>query len=156
MPLDPRTNWVFRVTPVRTGPALLQARRRSLFALAVAPMWLCSAALFVSIWPWRAAAGHLLLLGLYGTAVAELCLHGTQKLPFTCSYLPGKTRFHLTFWWCISLIVALVEKGAQFERQALEGPAAYGTIVAALAVVAGGARWYNRTAGGSRECRGAI
>jgi hypothetical protein len=43
MPLDLRANWVFRVTPVRTGPALLQARRRSLFALAVAPMWLCSA-----------------------------------------------------------------------------------------------------------------
>jgi len=143
MPLDLRANWVFRITPVRGGAQLLHARRRSLLVLSLVPAWITAAAIFLSVWPWRAAAAHFAILGLLGTVVAELCLSGTQKLPFTCSYLPGKTRFHMTFWACISLIVALVEKGAEFERRALDDPASFALIVVTLATAAAAARWFN-------------
>jgi hypothetical protein len=42
---------------------------------------------------WQSAAGHLLVLGLSGSILPELCLTGPQKLPFTCSYLAGKSQF---------------------------------------------------------------
>jgi len=44
--------------------------------------------------------------------MGEFCLQGMQKIPFTCSYLPGKSNFHVTFWMCIGYIFALVAKGA--------------------------------------------
>ena len=86
VPLALWANWIFRLTEVRGVPEYLVAIRRPLFVLAVAPLWTASAALFLSIWPWRTAAGHLVVLGLWETILAYLCLHGFQKIPFTCSY----------------------------------------------------------------------
>jgi len=136
MPLDLRANWVFRVTPVRGGPPCLMARRRSLFVLSVVPAWAGSAAVFVWLWPWRPAAGHLVILGLLGTILVELLLGGMQKIPFTCSYLPGKSNFHMTFWLCIGAILAAVAKSADMERHALESPARLAAVLAVLGIAA--------------------
>jgi hypothetical protein len=136
MPLDLRANWIFRVTPLRGGLECLAARRRALYALGVAPVWTASAALFLWLWPWRPAAGHLVVLGLAGVILAELCLAGTQKIPFACSYLPGKSNFHMTFLLCIGLLVVLILHAAEWERQALNDPAHYAMLIVILAVAA--------------------
>jgi hypothetical protein len=137
LPLDPRANWVFRITPVRGGPDCLAARRRAFLVLSVAPVWVGSAAVFLSIWPWRPAAGHLMVLGLLGLILADYCLRGIQKIPFTCSYLPGKSNFHITFWLCIALLMAVIMKGAQWEGQALQGAGSYAAMLVVLAIAAG-------------------
>jgi hypothetical protein len=58
---------------------------------------------------------------LLAVAVAELCLHGTQKLPFTCSYLPGKSNFNISFLLCSMMAYighrASVRGGAGVLRQ---------------------------------------
>jgi hypothetical protein len=136
MPLDLRANWIFRVTPVRGGPEGLVAQRRALYALSLVPVWAGSAVLFLSLWPWRAAVGHLIVLGLLGMTIADLSLHGVQKLPFTCSYLPGKSKFHLAFILCMALLLLLIFKAADWERLALGNPAAYAAMLAILAIVA--------------------
>jgi CubicO group peptidase (beta-lactamase class C family) len=146
LPIDLRANWIFRVVPLGRGPACLTARRRALYALSVAPVWVASALLFFSIAPWRFAAEHLAIVGLLSIILAELCLSGDQRIPFTCSYLPGKSKLHVTFWLCVGLIVALIKKAAEFERQALEEPRHYALLVGALAVVAILARWRNAAA----------
>ena len=81
MPLELRANWIFRVTAVRGTADYLAAGRRPLFVLAVAPVWLASAALLFSIWPWRAVVEHLAVLGLWGMILAYLSLYGFQKIP---------------------------------------------------------------------------
>ena len=113
MPLELRANWIFRVMPPPGVPRCLAASRRALYGLAVTPVWAVLAALFFWIWPWRAAAGHLLVLGLLGMIVAELCLHGFQKIPFTCSYLPGKSYFHMAV-----LVICGVDVSYQQRRRA--------------------------------------
>ena len=104
---------------VRGAPEYLAAIRRPLFVLAVVPVWVASAALFLSIWPWRPVAGHLVLLGLWGMILAYICLHGFQKIPFTCSYLPGKSYFHMAFLAGLGLLY-LILKAVEFERRGLE------------------------------------
>jgi hypothetical protein len=86
MPIDLRANWVFRMMPIGGGEAHRAGVRRTLFALAVVPAWLASAPVFLWMWPWRQAAGHLAALGLIGMILAELCLQSFRKIPFTCSY----------------------------------------------------------------------
>jgi CubicO group peptidase (beta-lactamase class C family) len=141
MPLDLRANWIFRVTPVPGGPQCLVARRRALRGLSLIPLWAGSAVLFFSLWPWRAAAGHLIVLGLLGIIVTELCLHGTQKIPFTCSYLPGKSSFHLAFFASLGLLLLLIFKAADWERLALGNPAGYLSMLGILAIAVALARW---------------
>lgn len=141
LPADLRANWIFRILPVQGGPACFTARRRALYAISVIPVLGGSAALFLSTWPWRPAVQHLVVLALLGIIVAELCLLGTQKIPFTCSYLPGKSNFNITFLISVSLIFTGLAKVAQVERNAFDDPVSYAAIVAVLAVLAIAARW---------------
>ena len=141
MPLDLRANWAFRITPVRGGPRCLSARRRSLFVLSVVPVWAGSAVVFLWIWPWRPTVGHLAILGLLGTILVELSLGGIQKIPFTCSYLPGKSNFHITFWLSIGAALGAVAKCADIERLAIENPVRLSAVLVILGIAAVLARW---------------
>jgi hypothetical protein len=98
------------------------------------------AALFFSIWPWRAAAAHLVVLVLLGTIVSELSLRHFQKIPFTCSYLPGKSYFHIAALTFLGFVYRL-NKGAALERSALDDPARYTAVVVFLVVTLGALRW---------------
>ncbi len=120
LPIDMRANWIFRITPIPAGPGCMVARRRALYALSVVPVCLGSAALLLSVWPWQAAAKHVVVLALLGSAVAELCLHGTQKLPFTCSYLPGKSNFNITLLLCVMVVLPALAQVAQLERESFD------------------------------------
>jgi CubicO group peptidase (beta-lactamase class C family) len=141
LPLDLRANWIFRVTPVRGGLACLKARRRALTALAAGPFWLAAAVFFFATWTWRAAAIHLTVLALLAAILAEVCLYGIQKIPFTCSYLPGKTNFHMTFWWCVAGLIALIERGTELELRAIGSGAACAAVLVVMVGLAAAARW---------------
>jgi hypothetical protein len=141
LPADMRANWIFRIAPAPAGPGCMAARRRALYALSVLPVCLGAAALLFSIWPWQAAAKHVSILILLGTAMAEICLHGAQKLPFACSYLPGKSNVNVTFVISAMLILPWIVQAARLEREAFQNAAGYAGIVGVLAAVAIGARW---------------
>ena len=134
MPLDLKANWIFRIAPVRGGIDCLRARRRAMLACGLFPVWFASAALLFLIWPWRAAAAHLIIVGLLGGITAEICLLGFQKIPFTCSYLPGKTNIHVTFLFSVLIMLQLLAFCAGLERQAIDRPLTCTALVAGLAV----------------------
>jgi CubicO group peptidase (beta-lactamase class C family) len=135
LPLDLRANWIFRVMPFAAGRGCCRGRRRALFALSIAPALALSAAL-VSPWPWRPAAAHLAVLALLGIAVAEFSWEGVQKIPFTCSYLPGKSKLHLMFWVWIFLLISLITGAALNEHRALENPLGTAGLLAAVGIAA--------------------
>jgi hypothetical protein len=151
LPLELRANWAFRIMPLRGAPPCLAAARRALLVLAVTPVWCASAALFLTIWPWREAVGHLVALSLLGLAVAEACLLGFQKIPFTCSYLPGKSRIHLKFLLYLGMFILLTNTAAEFEVQALHDPVRYVLVLTVLAAALLGLRWRNESEARSEE-----
>jgi hypothetical protein len=135
MPLDLRANWMFQVTSVRPTAEYLAAIRRPLFVLSVGPVWLASATVLLWAWPWRPVLGHLLILGLWGTILAFVSLYGFHKIPFTCSYLPGKSRVNLMFVAAGGLLYA-IGFGIAAELRALRDPAAYVELVGFLSAAA--------------------
>jgi hypothetical protein len=135
LPLELRANWIFRMMPLRSGEPLLAGTRRSLFMLAVAPVLTASALTFLFLWNWLPAVGHLLVLLLFGIILAEVCLLGFRKIPFTCSYLPGKSYAHMVI--LASLVPPmLLSSGAEYEWNFLQHPARYVTLLAALCLIA--------------------
>jgi len=141
LPMDLRANWIFRITPFPGGPGCMIARRRVLYILSVVPVCLVAAALLFSIWPWQAAAKHLAALILLGSILAELALHGMQKLPFTCSYLPGKSNFNITFLLFGLLIFIVIIGAAQLERDSFDYWPGYAAIIGLLMTLAICVRW---------------
>jgi CubicO group peptidase (beta-lactamase class C family) len=133
LPRDLRSNWIFRITPVEGGAPCVNARRRALAALSVVPVWTAAAALFLIIWPWASAVGHLIVLALFGMVLVEISLqHGVQKIPFTCAYLPGKSTIHATLWLGLLVLLPLTAKGAEIELRALQDAGSYATMLAVL------------------------
>jgi CubicO group peptidase (beta-lactamase class C family) len=143
MPLDLRSNWVFRVTPFRAGTECLKARRRAFLVLAVGPVWIIFTVVLFWLWPARYAAGHSAVLGLIGLILVEICLHGAHKIPFTCSYLPGKANFSVTVLLCSMVVYPAITEGALQEIRALETVTGTAILVAALAAIWLVTRWHS-------------
>jgi CubicO group peptidase (beta-lactamase class C family) len=150
IPLDLRGNWIFRVTAARRVPECLAASRRSLLLLSAAPVWIASAGFCFWLWPWRAAAGHLAILALMALILGELCLHGFHKIPFTCSYLPGRSQVHLAILGALVLIWFIV-LSIQYERKALDEPALFVPAFIGLVVVWACLRWRTTAHASSEE-----
>jgi hypothetical protein len=140
LPLEVRANWIFQVTPVPAGPRTLAAVRRAFYVLGLAPVLLGSGALFLSLWPWPAAVGHLAVLWLLGIALTEVSLSSFPKIPYTCSYLPGKSQTNMVVLGFLG-VVFLIMKGAEFERTALGDSRMFAAMIATFGIAALVARW---------------
>jgi CubicO group peptidase (beta-lactamase class C family) len=140
MPMDLRANWLFRTAPGLPAAEYLAAARRSLLALSVAPLWIGSAVLCFSLWPWRQAAEHVVALGLFGMILADACTYAFRKIPFTCSYLPGKSQVHLVILAAAGLLYFSLF-AVRYERDVLSSGPATAALLATLAVAAAVLRW---------------
>ena len=131
LPLDLRANWIFRVIGTGLDWRLWPPAGVRCFCSSVAPVWLVTAVACLWLWPGRQNAAHLVVLGLFGMIVADICLLGFRKIPFTCSYLPGKSRVHMAF--LVALGVLLMGPDAATARTArAAGDRQYGVDAGAV------------------------
>jgi hypothetical protein len=119
LPISLNANWVLRITQLRPTPEYTAATRTSLILLSVAPLVGATAILSCIFRPLHQVAAHLLILLLIGCVLAEVCLLGFYKVPFTCSYLPGKSNVQFVFWGFLVLFVPLAIKFASLEQFAV-------------------------------------
>jgi hypothetical protein len=140
IPISLSANWIIRVTQVRPSSAYREAVRFSWIALGVTPIWLLVAGLLLTISPSWQVFGHLVVLFVLGTLLVELCLLSFPKIPFTCSYLPGKANIHIAFWSGLVLLFQSVSTGARFESRVLNRPWNYGLMILLLAISLAGLR----------------
>ncbi len=90
IPLDLRSNWVFRMTEDEAGRAEVAAANvRAVWALAVAlPVALIGPLQWWVLGP--SAFGVLIVEMSIGWLLVEWTMADWQRIPFTCAYLPGK------------------------------------------------------------------
>ena len=91
------------------------------------------------------------MLGL-GILLVDLCLSTFPKVPFTCSYLPGKAQIHFVFWGALILFLRfLLDKAALLEGRLLNRP--YGCLLMILVVASAalGMRYLSRSRAASTE-----
>jgi len=147
MPRDLQSNWIFRVTGSRDAAQFVSARRWALVIVSVVPVCAIWAAALWWLWPWQAALVHLVALGVLGMILVEVALAGALKIPCTCSYLPGKSHVNLVVCAAALVLLPLVVKAATFERDVLQDPGSYATMLGALCLIWFGVRrsvaWMN-------------
>ncbi|MGC9951817.1 MAG: hypothetical protein ABSF64_36185 [Bryobacteraceae bacterium] len=145
IPVEVRANWLFRLTDPIGGGAYLAATRKTLLWLAVAPVVAVAAPIYMAVWPWPRALGHAGFLAAFGLLIVELALTGFAKVPFTCSYLPGKANLKIMFGVYWGLLIIVSELVTDVEQAGLRDRAAYAwlmgiTLLAWLAAAYRG-RW---------------
>ena len=144
LPISLTANWVLRITQLCSSQKYIAATRRSQLLFVVLPVWLVSACLSLSFRPWHQVAEHLAVLALLGLVFAELSLIGFYKVPFTCSYLPGKSNIQVAFWGLVVVLLVLTVAFAPFEQRALSDPFLYVGLFIVLSAAACGLWAFNR------------
>lgn len=89
----------------------------------------------------RDVAANWIILGLPAAILVELCLSGTQGIPFACAYVPGRSRSHVSTPIAMVMLLLLSLVVADFERRALLDATRYAAAVGLLALVWIAARW---------------
>ena len=102
IPVEPKANWPFRLREPPQRHQVIAGVRSAMIRSCVLPIAI-AAGLSVGIpWTARLGAAHALFCLLMGTLLVELLLIGMCKVPFTCTYFPGKAR--LTTLWPAYLV----------------------------------------------------
>src|SRR5438874_1278843 len=135
------SNWIFRVTAVQSPARYFFAVRKSLYSLAAFPILTVSAVFLLAIWPGRPVLLHILVLVTVAVIVVEKSLHGFRKIPFACSYLPGKANLNVTLGCYAAVILFAAHQGGSLEFWAMERPVRYVVLLAILLVWAIRARY---------------
>jgi hypothetical protein len=140
LPLELRANWIFRAVGVQDPAEIHIASRRALLLLSVVPVWLVSAVACFRLWQWPQASAHLVVLGLMGIVLVDIALYDFRKIPFACSYLPGKSQVHMVVI-AVVLLMTLVPQSVIFEQQALLNTGATAEMLVLIALTAVGVKW---------------
>lgn len=138
LPVSLRANWVLQVTQLHAAEDYAAATRRAVLVMATIPMWLTAAGLSLFYRPWQLAGEHLVVLALAGSIMTDAVLIGSEKIPFACSYLPGKTNVQYLFWAIVVGLTPLAMSFSSYELSVLDDPLRYRALLGVMLIVAGG------------------
>jgi hypothetical protein len=138
IPISLKANWVMQMTQVRPERCYRRATRVSWLLMTVLPLITVLGGLLLSLYPRRPASLHLGLLLALGLLTVELCLMTFAKVPFACSYLPGKANLHFVFWASLFATVALLRQGIKSESDMLLRPWPFLALIASVLLTAAG------------------
>jgi hypothetical protein len=150
LPIDLRANWVFRMTddeairvdPIAAGVRMVLAVGVALPIALVAPLqwWLLG---------WRTLQ-LALLEGLFGWLLVEVLMREWRRIPFTCTYIPGKGFVpHMFVKGILAYLLFTSVADAVLQRSSTSAPATAVAVLVlgALAWVLAGSRKRQATMG---------
>jgi hypothetical protein len=151
LPVSLKANWVLQVTQLSSPERYIAATRCAMLVLATIPVWLGAAGLALCYRPWHQVFEHLLILALVGFIMTDAALIGVSKIPFACSYLPGKSNVQYMFWAFAAGFTPLAMSFSRYEQSVLDNPLSYAALVAILVAAAAELWLFNR-----RRARSAV
>ena len=95
LPDSVRANWIFQITDREGSGAWLRAMERFVYC-AIAPIFVAALPAAIAILGWTRALAATVLTSFCALLWFELLFRRWRKLPFTCSYLPGKQPVFMT------------------------------------------------------------
>ncbi len=136
LPVALRANWIFRLTAVHPPGAYFSAVRKSLVAVTVLPVWLACGAVYFLLWPARPAAQHMLVLAIAAAFLVHRSLDQFRKIPFACSYLPGKSNLHVKLGVYGLAFLATASFSVQMEYFSMSHPRRFAIFCFLLSLAA--------------------
>jgi hypothetical protein len=120
VPADLHANWVFKTIDKSLLKKSFIGVYKFMIAAVLIPLLIVFTPCYLTIWPARMVFSHIVYVFMLSLILIELLLFEFMKLPFTCSYLPGKAKVIL-LWPLYVLICYLYSYGMAFvERWVLD------------------------------------
>jgi hypothetical protein len=136
VPVSLEANWAFRLTEKHDIRCYFRGLRKAIFLLYLMPLFTLLFACYAVLWDLQTAIWHCLYGLTVSVVVMEILFFQFLKIPFACSYLPGKEKIQL--YWFVYLIgfIAYLNTAARIELGLLRSPSyfiyCYGVIFLAF------------------------
>jgi hypothetical protein len=144
LPITLNANWMLRITELRRPEKYFAATRSLFLLMGVLPALLTAVILGLRLRPWQQVAVHLAVLSLLGWLLVEVALFRFEKVPFTCSFLPGKSNVQVVFWGAAFILTVLSTAATLYEQRVLHDPWHDAGLMAALGAAAAAMWTVNR------------
>ena len=108
IPMELRANWIFQITESQGRADWMRAVERFVMAYALAPIYLILFPVAGYVLGWPIAVRMTILQVLISLSMFEILFHSWQKLPFTCSYIPGTRPLVAIVGAYIAVLCAIV------------------------------------------------
>ena len=144
-------NWVFRLSETPRTSRYASGLRKAVVLKFLVPLFLGVFVVHAVLWDFRAALSH----ASFGLVVSVLGVQAAffryRKIPFACSWVPGKLKLHFTVFPCLIGLLLSMMALAAIEKSVLADPARALVFIAAsaaagLALWQGNVRFYRRAA----------
>jgi len=89
VPVDLDANWLFRLCPKLQIKGYQRGVREFMMGGLILPLFMFSGLFYLMIWDWHTVLLHLCYGVTLSLILMELLFMRFEKIPFTCSYLPG-------------------------------------------------------------------
>ncbi len=139
IPITVEANWIFKLTEGVGKKNYFLGFKKGIFIFVLCPLFIFLFLFYSFLWEWQLALFHC----LYGLVISflfmEILFFNYRKIPFACSYLPGKAKLHL--FWIIYLISFLIYTFlmSSIEYKILNSPLNlfifYGIVILIIAVL---------------------
>jgi hypothetical protein len=98
IPVEIKANWIFRLhAPDEEMGAAVAGVRAALLLAVVLPVAAAAGAAGTMLWGLRIGSMHAIFTGALGVLLMDVLLAGMRKVPFACTYYPGRARAR-TLW----------------------------------------------------------
>ncbi len=92
IPAERSANWVFQMSGAGSAQDSFAATRKWIVCRGLGPLFALLAPAEFVVFGWTQAVFHLAFAGALALVLIELMFLGFHKVPFTCSYYPGKVN----------------------------------------------------------------
>jgi hypothetical protein len=134
IPVEPKANWMFRLSEPAARWSAIQGVRKAMASVAVIPFVAIGSGLAFLLWDWATAVLHGAVCLLLGLVLLDVLSLGLYKIPFACSYLPGRSRITTLWPFYLTGFTTFSYSMAGLQIVMLKHPIAFGVFTAVILV----------------------
>jgi len=122
LPIQLDANWIFKLTEVREIVLYFSGLRMGILFHALAPLFALFFIFYFFLWGPELAALHCLYGVIWAVISMEVLFLKYNKIPFCCSYVPGKEKIHMLWLVYFSLFILTIFLLVKLELILLTSP----------------------------------
>lgn len=144
VPTSLEANWIFKLTEFQDKWHYFAGLRKGIFFLILVPLFMFLFMFYLLIWNGIMAFYHCLFGLMVSVLVMETFFMKYPKIPFTCSYLPGQEKMHVS-WIAYSLLfLVYIYAMSWIELKLLHAPLSFFMFYSIVLLIIVGIRIYQR------------
>ena len=144
VPAELRANWIFQLADGSDSAGFLAGARKAVVLVGIVPLFGVLLPVHSAIWGWRIAGLHIGYGFVVSCPLMDALLVGLEKLPFTCSYVPGKANLKASWPLYLAGYLAYVSVFSGIEYLILQQPIRMACFLALAALIKLGIESYRR------------